>query len=139
MNRHLFKALTLFCVGGLLYFLIEILWRGYSYPAMVLIAGLSFLLIGSVNEEFPWDMPLVLQALIAAVYVLIIEFMSGVVLNLVFQLNLWDYSSLPFNLLGQVCAQFVVAWYFLAFPAIFLDDFLRWKLFGEDKPRYKVF
>ena len=44
---------------------------------------------------------------------------------------------MPFNLLGQICLPFAVAWLALAAVAIVLDDYLRYWLFGEEKPRYR--
>jgi uncharacterized membrane protein len=54
-----------------------------------------------------------------------IEFVFGVMLNLVFGLNVWDYSYEPYNLLGQICLSFSVMWIFLSVPAIWLSRFIR--------------
>ena len=51
-------------------------------------------------------------------------------------LHIWDYSSLPFNLLGQICLPFTVLWFFLALLCIFVDDWLRHILFHEERPHY---
>ena len=67
------------------------------------------------------------------------EFIFGVILNIWLGLNIWDYSNLPFNILGQICIPFSTIWYFLSIIGICLDDFFRWKLFNEEKPRYKIF
>lgn len=32
--------------------------------------------------------------------------------------------------------QFFAVWFLLALPAITLDDWLRWRIFGEEKPKY---
>lgn len=51
--------------------------------------------------------------------------------------GIWDYSNMPFNIIGQICLPFTVAWYILSLLAIVLDDHLRYWIFGEEKPRYK--
>lgn len=66
-----------------------------------------------------------------------IEFLSGYILNIVLGLGIWDYSNMPFNIIGQICLPFTVAWYILSLLAIVLDDHLRYWIFGEEKPRYK--
>ena len=50
-------------------------------------------------------------------------------------LNIWDYSDLPFNLMGQICLLFSVFWFFLSIIAIWLDDYLRYKFYGDKKPK----
>ena len=49
----LLKHLVLFLTGGLLYAGIEILWRGFTHPAMILVGGAAFLLVGGLNDWFP--------------------------------------------------------------------------------------
>lgn len=44
------KNVTLFAIGGFIYYMIEVVWRGYSALPMVLVGGLCFLLCGSINE-----------------------------------------------------------------------------------------
>jgi len=43
------------------------------------------------------------------------------------------------NLLGQICPLYMVLWYLLAFPVIVADDYMRWRLCGEEFPHYKLF
>lgn len=131
------KNAILFAIGGVIYFMIEVIWRGYSAMPMVLVGGLCFLLCGSVNEFLGWDMLIWKQMFICAVGITAIEFLSGYILNIILNLGIWDYSGIPFNVLGQICLPFTIAWYFLSLPAIVLDDYLRFWIFGEEKPRYK--
>lgn len=135
----LLKEFILFIIGGILYVGIEILFRGYSYISMFILGGLCFLLIGCVNEKYPWEMPLISQMFISMCIVTALEFIFGVVLNLWLKLGIWNYSSLPYNLCGQICLLFSVGWFFLSIPAILIDDALRWVLFGEEKPHYSIF
>lgn len=136
--KKVLMLLWLFTIGGGLYLCIEIAWRGHSHPAMIFVGGLCFVLIGLINERLTFDMSLLLQALIATGIVLIVEFFSGVLLNIVLQLHIWDYSDLPFNLLGQIQLYYAGAWYVLSLIGIIIDDYLRYWLFGEEKPRYKI-
>lgn len=138
-TKNFWKYTALFCTGGLIYFLIEILYRGYSHPSMFILGGVCFLLCGMLNEGFSWDMPLTAQMGICAVIITVMEFLFGVVLNIWLGLNVWDYSNLPFNVLGQVCLPFTAAWYALSAVAIMLDDYMRYWFFCEEKPRYTIF
>ena len=140
MKAKLFyKYLFLFLVGGLAYCGIEMLWRGHTHWAMLIVGGLCFIFCGGINEWFDWNMPLWKQMLICAVGITAIEFVAGIILNIILQLNVWDYGNMPFNILGQVCLPFSFLWFLLSFVAIWLDDWLRYWLFNEEKPHYKLF
>ena len=118
------KNLLIFSIFGLTYGLIEILWRGYTHPSMVIVGGSCGLLIGLLNERNK-KMNLLLQMVEGMVIVTVLEFVSGIILNLCLGLNVWDYSNMRFNLLGQVCPQFCIAWFFLSYFVIRIDDLLR--------------
>lgn len=111
-------------LGGLLYAAVEILWRGYTHPSMIVVGGICFVLIGLLNEWFP-RMPVPVQMAVGALEVTAVEFLSGCVLNLWLGLHIWDYSNVPGNVLGQVCLPFTVAWFFLAYVAIRAEDRLH--------------
>lgn len=137
-KHHAWKAGVLFLIGGLIYAAIEILWRGYTHWTMAVLGGLLFLLLGGMNNWLPWEMPLWMQCVIGAVIVTVAELLAGIILNIWLDLAIWDYSQLPGNILGQVCPQFALAWCGLSLVAILLDDYLRYWLFNEEKPHYRL-
>lgn len=130
MKNNLIKNMILFVIFGLLYCGLEILWRGYIHPSMFIVGGICCLLVGLINEITP-NMSMWLQCLLSAIIITIIEFLSGCILNLWLNLGVWNYTNMPFNLLGQVCLPFSIAWFFLSYVAIKLDDWLRRILFHE--------
>lgn len=130
------RPLVLCSIGGLLYVLCELVFRGRSHWTMFVVGGLCFWLIGLINEVIPWNMPVWLQCIIGAVIITTVEFIAGCIINIWLGWQVWDYSGLPFNLLGQICLPFTVLWTFLSAVCIILDDYLRYRLFGEDKPHY---
>ena len=81
-HRLLNKYLFLFGVGGLLYILIELIWRGRSHWTMFLLGGICFVFLGLINEVIPWQMPLWQQILIGAVGITTLEFLTGCIVNL---------------------------------------------------------
>lgn len=135
--KALCKNLFLFIMGGILYYLIEIIWRGYSHFSMFFVGGLCFVLIGKINEYISWETPVYIQSILGSIIITTIEFISGCILNIWLRLGVWDYSNIPFNLFGQICLPFSVLWIFVSFIAIFIDDYIRYIFFGEEKPRYK--
>ena len=127
----------LFFVGATIYVIIEKLYRGYSHWTMFLLGGICFIALGLINEVIPWDMPLLLQMFIGGAIITVLELITGCVVNLWFGWNVWDYSELPFNLWGQISLFSSIVWVGLSLVGIVLDDFIRWKWFGEDKPHYR--
>ena len=104
---------------------------------MFILGGLSFLVIGEINEHLSWDTPFYIQCLIGTTGVLILEFIFGCIVNLWLNLDVWDYSNQPLNILGQVCISFALLWFILTAVAIVIDDYIRYWLFDEEKPHYK--
>lgn len=137
--RSVVENLVLLEIGGGLYLLIELLFRGYSHWTMFFVGGLCFLLVGWINEFIPWKVALWKQMLLGGFLITLVEFLSGCLLNLFLGLNIWDYSDLPLNLLGQICLPFSLIWVGLSLVAIVLDDLIRWLVFKEEKPHYKLF
>lgn len=132
------KYSLLFLTGGFIYGGVEIIFRGYSHISMMVAGGICFILIGLINEVFTWDIAFLSQMVISSFVITAVEFISGLIVNVWLGLNVWDYSDKPYNLMGQVCILYSVIWFFLSPFAILLDDYLRYYLLGEEKPRYKL-
>ena len=115
-----------FLIGGLLYQMVEILWRGYTHPSMFIVGGLCFVLLGLLNEIGPCrNAPLLVHMVLAAGIVTAVELLTGLVLNVWLGLGVWDYSGLPGNFMGQVCIWFALLWLLLSLPAMKLEDWLH--------------
>ena len=84
---------------------------------------------------FLWASKMVLSSVIITV----LELITGFIVNIWLKMDIWDYSHLPYNFKGQICLLYSVFWFLISSVAIVLDDFLRYKLFNEEKPRYKIF
>lgn len=130
---------TLFLFGGQVYISMEMIFRGHSHYSMFIVGGLCFVIIGSLNEWNKKDMSLVQQGIIGAVVITVIEFITGCIVNLWLGLDVWDYSRIPFNVLGQICLPFTVLWFFASLLCVFVNDFLL-VLWGIKKefPKYHI-
>ena len=132
------KYLFLGIIGSIIYMSLEILWRGYTHWTMGVLGGICFICLGLINELLSWETPLVLQMLIGGTIITVLELITGCIVNLWLGWNIWDYSNLPYNLLGQISLFSSIGWIGLSLVGILLDDFIRWKWFNEEKPRYKL-
>lgn len=121
---------VLFLIGGRLYTWIEILWRGRTHWTMFILGGLCFVIMGLLNEyTFPWHWCLFRQSLVSACIITTFEFLTGCVVNIWLKWQVWDYSGLPFNLLGQICLYYFLLWIPLSMAGIILDDWIRYLIY----------
>ena len=130
------KALILSLMGGDLYCMVELIWRGHTHWSMFLLAAMLSLPLDLANEHMAWERPLWLQALIGGSVITLAELGAGLILNVWLKLDIWDYSRLPGNLWGQVCLKYALLWVVLAGTAIVLFDWMRHWLFQEERPHY---
>lgn len=131
----LWQESVIFYLGGMFYCGVELLWRGWTHGSMFLLGAVCFCLVGSLDRR--WHLPVLAQMLLGAVIVTFCEFWTGVLVNEVMQLNVWDYSDAPVNLLGQICLPFTLFWFALSGAAIFLEDGMRRVLFSQPFPHYR--
>lgn len=132
------RHLPIGVIGGFVYVLIELAWRGHTHWTMFVLGGLGFVLFGLVNELLPHDLPLVWQAVIGALAVTLAEFIAGLILNVWLGLDIWDYSMLRWNVFGQICPAYMVLWFLLGIPAVIAEDWLHSRLEGAPMPIYRL-
>lgn len=107
----------LFSIGAVGYGLIEILWRGYTHWSMLGAGGICFVAFGRISEKFK-KAGLFIKSLIGSGFVTGIEFLFGVIFNIILKKNVWDYSKMPMNLGGQICMPYSCLWVLLSLVAI---------------------
>ena len=117
----------LFLLGAFLYGLIEIIWRGYSHWTMMLAGGICLIIFSIIDEKFK-NVPMLYKCILGSACVTSIEFVFGVVFNIFLKQQIWDYSRVPLNLLGQVCLLYSVLWGFLCLAAIPFSGLVKRKL-----------
>ena len=97
----------LFAVGGLGYYFLEILWRGWSHWTMFVLGGSCFLLIGGLEERRS-NLPVWGKLLAGSAICTAGELLFGLLFNR--DHRIWDYRRLPLNLGGQICLLFSLLW-----------------------------
>ena len=112
------KSGALFVTGGVLYVLIELLWRQKSHISMFFAGGACLALIDKVCNHLICRKKTWVKCLAGSGIITLVEFITGVVVNLQLKLNVWDYSLARFNLLGQICPLYSFFWCFLTLPAM---------------------
>ena len=77
------------------------------------------------------------QSLYGAAVLVVVEFVSGYIMNVLLGMDIWDYSGLPMNVLGQICLPFAALWFLFTPFIIWFDDSIRYWLWKEGK-KYPV-
>ncbi len=135
LKNKIYKDITLIFIMGALYMVLEGFWRGWTHISMLVVGGLAAFLIGRLNEHPTfYDRKMWQECVIGILIIFVLEFTSGVILNMWLHLDIWDYSNEWGNLYGKICLLYAFIWFLLVPLAIYVDDYLRYKLFGEKKP-----
>lgn len=104
-----------FLMGYFCYSLVEIVIRGYTHWTMSLTGGFVLTLLYVINSRK--TMSLIRSCFTGALLITAIEFAVGIFDNLIMHWDVWDYSDMPLNLLGQICLPFSCFWFILCIPA----------------------
>lgn len=137
-------CMLLWTWGGTVYYFIEVIYKSITGKqdqiswTMLLLAIFLTISVERCGYQLPWDCPIWLQSFACSIIVTISEFIAGLILNVWLGLHIWDYSSMKFNLMGQICPQFFFIWWILCFIFIPVFDWLWWTVEGGEKPHYKI-
>lgn len=119
--------LTIFGIGAVGYGLIEIIWRRHTHPSMLLAGGLSFLGLSKISNLLK-DKSIFIKALAGCGFITTIEYIFGIIFNVILKRKVWDYSKMPLNLGGQICALYSFFWLLLSFLFIPISDKIQHKM-----------
>lgn len=136
MQKTIFRYLTIFVIGAFAYGLIEITVRGFTHISMGLLGGICMLTISFLNSRRRNGLPLLAILIFMMFFITAAELVTGIIINLNMNLNIWDYSDVPLNYKGQICLPFMGIWFFLSFIGLALDEFLNWKFFKIRRPLF---
>ena len=110
MCKKISKYLFLGCLGGSIYYGLEILFRGFSHWSMFVLGGICFLFFYIQGRVLSFQEPLWRQILRCMIFVTAMEFLTGLIVN------------------KWLCA-----------IGIILSGYIAWGIYGEEKPQYHVF
>lgn len=135
--KILLRMIGMFAFGAVGYPLLELLWRGESHILMALAGGICFLAIYAISLLPKRKVPLILKCLLGALVITAVELAIGLIANLHFGMDIWDYSHLPLNFKGQICLLFSGVWFLICIPMTLLCGLLR-RSFSRSDRRYWV-
>ena len=120
MKRRIKGNCLLFTLGGVVYGLLEIIWRKRTHWSMVLTGGFCFValykafkLLSRIKEKHKR----LTDCIVGAVVITVSELISGYIFNIWLGLKVWSYKKMPFNFKGQICLFYSILWGVLCLPA----------------------
>lgn len=113
--KKLRNYLKIYSIGAIGYSILEILWRGYTHWTMGIVGGICFYIIFKINCAFKKSKTL-FKCLLCSGAITAVEFISGIIINVILKWNVWDYSRFPFNIKGQICPVYSALWFVLCLP-----------------------
>lgn len=116
--RVVLKYIIAFFSGALCYGILELLSRGRTHWTMLLTGGIAMVFLMIINQSKQID--IVIRALIGSFLITSFEFCVGSIVNISLGMNIWNYSGIPFNVLGQVCPKYSALWFLLCIPGFCL-------------------
>lgn len=119
------SEIFLFWMGGVIYQIIEILWRGHTHWSMFFAGGFGILIIDGIFNTFEKYISATTILILCGVSLTCIEFLSGCIFNICLKKDIWDYSQIKGNILGQICPIYTLYWSILSIPAILYAQFIR--------------
>ena len=119
--------LMLFSIGAVGYGLLELMWRGYTHWSMLGAGGICFMFFAKIGEKMK-NTSLFIKALIGSGFVTLIELFFGIIFNIILKKNVWDYSKMPFNIGGQICALYSFFWVIISIFCIPFAGFVSKRL-----------
>ena len=137
------KRLTIFAIMGTLYMAIEVTYNailsnawsliGHSSLWMFPVGGALSVALGEIKRRFP-GIVRPLQVLLGATAITAIELLSGLFLNKLLGLDIWDYSKSNINFVGQIDLVHSTCWILISPLVFWMDEAIDHYIFGDQKP-----
>lgn len=140
MKQKIIPYGSIFIISGLIYIILELMWRGRTHWTMFLCAGLCGLVMANINNNLlEFDTDFLKQVVISALCCTTFEFLFGIMFNGDF--SIWDYRNTwgTIHILGdQVNILFFGIWIIISVFSLPFLDWLQWKLGLAEKPYYRI-
>ena len=137
-SKRISEILLIWTLGGAVYYTIEMVTRGFSHWSMFVLGGLALCFCTFQGQAMIWTEPLWIQVIRAVVFVTSLEFITGMIVNKWFHLEVWDYSDQPLELWGQICVPFMILFSGLIVIGILLGGTLTHWIYREVKPDFHI-
>lgn len=136
------ENIILWLTGGLFYFYMEIAYRDYSHYSMIICGGCCFLIVGNIgkyilNKKFNIFKSIVLIMFFGSLTITSLEFITGIIVNLILKKRVWNYSVMKYNVFGQICLVYSALWALMSLLCVYVLNIIRIMIFEKNEPDLK--
>lgn len=121
--NNISMGILIFFTGAAGYSITEYLFRGYTHWSMALTGGACLLTFYYYAKEYK-KTPTLVKAVVGACIITVFEFFVGLIVNLWYGWDVWDYSGKPGNVLGQICPSYTLIWFFVSLAILIISNSL---------------
>ncbi len=122
--KRIEKNIFIFLIGGFGYGLIEVIFRGFTHWSMIITGGSALLILYLIYENI--QASTLFKALLGTIVITALEFSVGIVVNKYFHFGVWDYTGIPFNIMGQISLTFSLCWYGISLASFMIFNVLKY-------------
>lgn len=138
VKDKIFNVFVVWLTGGIVYYFAEILFRGYSHFSMMICGGLCFLLVGNIgnlilNSKDNIIISIIKIMLIGAMIITTLEYITGMIVNVKYNLKVWDYSDMKYNVNGQICLLYSFFWALISLICVYVYNLMEEYLFKKNQ------
>lgn len=137
-SKKISESLFLWGLGGSIYYIIEMVFRGFSHWSMFMLGGVCMIFFGKQGIWTEWKDPLWKQVGRCTLFVAAGEFITGIIVNKFLDWEVWDYSDQPLNLFGQICVPFILLFSGLCLIGILIAGYLLSWIYKEKNPGFYI-
>lgn len=127
------NGMLVFLIGCCGYSFIEVVWRKYTHWTMALTGGVCFVILNNLFERCK-KICLWKKCLLGALSITGVEFTVGCLVNRLLKWDVWDYSHMRGNVLGQVCPLYTFLWSLLCIPIAGISALLNRFVLEKNSP-----
>ena len=138
VKDKIFNMFVVWLTGGIVYYFAEILFRGFSHFSMLICGGLCFLLVGNIgnlilNSKDNIIISIIKIMLIGTMIITTLEYITGMIVNVKYNLKVWDYSDMKYNVNGQICLLYSFFWALISLICVYVYNVMEEYLFKKNQ------
>lgn len=138
VKDKIFNMFVIWLTGGIVYYFAEILFRGFSHFSMLICGGLCFLLVGNIgnlilNSKDNIIISVIKIMLIGTMIITTLEYITGMIVNVKYNLKVWDYSDMKYNVNGQICLLYSFFWALISLICVYVYNVMEEYLFKKNQ------
>lgn len=138
-KREIVNSMIKCLTGGILYFYLEIAFRGFSHYSMFLCGGICFAIISEFGKQVLKNnniIPVILKIMfVGSLVITTLEYITGIIFNVYLGQEVWDYSDLKYNVDGQICAIYSLLWAVLSLICVCFGEVLEKFVFNDERTK----